>query len=307
MQDLENALADASTDCTRIENARAKVNLTLHVRSRRPDGYHEIESLAVFTEFGDLLRAVPSPSNTSELAMDGEFAGELDLLSHTQDNLVTRAQAALRRSSDKTSPPLQLSLTKRIPIAAGLGGGSADAAAVLRLLSRLWQLDLGNDRLERIGLELGADVPMCLSSRPVIARGIGERLSPVPTLPDVPLVLVNPRVPLSTAEVFGRLEGDDRTPMADLPTKFSSLIAFVIWLRQTRNDLMKPAKAVSPLVGRAVKALFSDPDCLFARMSGSGATAFGIFAKLSSAERAAERIRLQRPDWWVITTEAKGV
>jgi 4-diphosphocytidyl-2-C-methyl-D-erythritol kinase len=307
LQDLANAFADALTDGTRLETARAKVNLSLHVLSRRPDGYHNLESLAVFTEFGDVLSVVPSPGDQAGLTLNGEFADELDLLSPSPNNLVTRAEKALRRASRQRLQPVQLVLTKRIPIAAGLGGGSADAAAALRLLSRHWRFDPGKEKLERISLELGADVPMCLSSKPVIAHGVGERLTPVRSIPDLPLVLINPRIPLSTPEVFSRLETRDRSPMVPMPTRFGSLSAFVIWLRQTRNDLMTPANAANRMVERTVKTLSSDPDCLFARMSGSGATAFGIFAKPSHAERAAERIRVQRPNWWVVATEAKGI
>lgn len=289
-----------------MEIAAAKINLTLHVLSRRSDGYHNIETLCVFPHFGDLISAVAKSNGQTELTLDGEFAGELDLLSRPQDNLVLRATKALGRISGKRPPPVQLVLTKRIPIAAGLGGGSADAAATLRLLNRHWKLKLEADRLARIGLELGADVPMCLASRPVIATGIGDRLMPVPGIPNLPLVLVNPSIPLSTAAVYARWTDTERSPMRPMPTKFGSVIEFVIWLRQTRNDLSEPAKGVTGLAERAVKALSSDPDCLFARMSGSGATAFGIFAKMPNADRAAERIRLKRPNWWVVSTEAKG-
>lgn len=282
------------------------MNLTLHVLSRRGDGYHTIESLAVFPELADLVGAGPSPRGRTGLALDGEFADELDLLSPPPDNLVLRAAEVLSQAARKRLQPLHMTLTKRIPVAAGLGGGSADAAATLRLLNRLWELRLEDSELARIGLELGADVPMCIASRPVIASGIGERLMPAAGIPDLPLVLVNPRFPLSTASVFRELESAERSPMLPIQAKFGSVIAFVIWLRQTRNDLSEPARSVTRLAESAVKSLSSDPDCMFARMSGSGATAFGIFAKMSTAERAAERIRLKRPNWWVVATEAKG-
>lgn len=306
MDELADAVAQALTSGTGVETAPAKVNLTLHVLSRRGDGYHNIESLTVFPEFADLVSAVPSPRGQTDLTLDGEFAGELELLSRPRDNLVMRAAEALTRASGKRLRPVHLVLTKRIPIAAGLGGGSADAAATLRLLNRHWRLSLKDERLVKIGVDLGADVPMCLGSRPVIATGIGERMAPAVGIPNLPLVLVNPSIPLSTAAVFHQLESGERSPMPPMPTKFTSLFAFVIWLRQTRNDLSQPARAVTGLAERAVKALSSDPECLFARMSGSGATAFGIFAKLAHAERAAERIRLKRPNWWVVATEAKG-
>lgn len=306
MHDLADAVAQALASDIGVETARAKVNLTLHVLSRRADGYHNIESLAVFPELADLVSAAPSPNGRTDLTLEGEFAGELDLLSRPRDNLVLHAAEVLRRAARKRLQPLHFVLTKQIPIAAGLGGGSADAAATLRLLNRYWGVGLKDSELARIGLELGADVPMCVASKPVIATGVGERLSPLEGIPDLPLVLVNPRIPLSTASVFSALKSTERSPMLPIQAKFRSVIAFVIWLRQTRNDLSEPAKTVAGHAERAVKALSADPDCMFARMSGSGATAFGIFAKMSNAERAAERIRLKRPNWWVVATEAKG-
>ena len=306
MQELADAIAQTPTGDIDVETARAKVNLTLHVLSRRAGGYHTIESLAVFPDLADRVGAAPSPNGRTDLALDGEFAAELDLLSSPRDNLVLHAAEALRQAARKRLQPLHFALTKRIPIASGLGGGSADAAATLRLLNRHWGLRLKDSELARIGLELGADVPMCIASKPVVATGIGERLSPAASIPDLPLVLVNPRFPLSTASVFRELKGSERSPMLPIQAKFRSVIAFVIWLRQTRNDLSEPARSVTNLAERAVKALSSDPDCMFARMSGSGPTAFGIFAKMSNAERAAERIRQKRPHWWVVATEAKG-
>lgn len=306
MHDFADAVAQALSDGTGIEAAPAKINLTLHVLSRRSDGYHNIESLCVFSHFGDFVSAVPSPHSQTGLTLDGEFADEVDLLSRPRDNLVLKAGEALRLASGKKVRPVQVVLTKSIPIAAGLGGGSADAAATLRLLNRLWDLNLGEEPLARIALELGADVPMCLASRPVVATGIGERLSPAAGIPSLPLVLANPSIPLSTAAVFRQLESAERTPMPPMPTRFSSVIEFVIWLRQTRNDLSEPSKAVTGLTERVVKTLSADPQCLFARMSGSGATAFGIFAKMSDAERAAERIQVKRPEWWVTATETSA-
>lgn len=307
MDQLVDTIAQALSGGPGVEVAPAKINLALHVLSRRADGYHLIDSLAVFADFADLLSAVALPGERSELTLDGQFADELDLLSRPYDNLVMRAADSLRRLAGKRKlPSAHLVLTKRIPIAAGLGGGSADAAATLRLLNRYWALGLGNEKLAEAGLGLGADVPMCLSSKPLVARGIGERLTPVGGIPRLPLVLVNPSIPVSTARVYGRLEFGERTPLPPLPERFNSVIAFVIWLRQTRNDLRQPVKTITGLAERAEKALSADQECLFARMSGSGATAFGIFPKLSTAERAAERIRQKRPNWWVIATETTG-
>jgi len=306
LHDFANAADQAPTAGTTVEIAPAKVNLSLHVLSRRLDGYHDIESLSVFPEFGDLVSAVASPNGQTGLTLDGEFADQLNRHSRPRDNLVTRAEDALLRVSGKRLRPVHLALTKRIPIAAGLGGGSADAAATLRLLNRIWGLKLSDDRLAVIGLELGADVPMCVASRPVVATGKGERLTPATGIPPLPLVLVNPGIPVSTPAVFSQIEEAERPPMHPLPARFDSVIDFVVWLRQTRNDLSEPTKTVTGLAEQAVNTLSSDSDCLFARMSGSGPQAFGIFAKVSNAERAVEKIRRQRPNWWVIATEARG-
>ena len=308
MRELIDAIEQAvCSDSSYIETAPAKINLALHVLAPRPDGYHAIDSLVVFAEFADLLSAIPSSNGHFELILDGHFGAELDLLTRPFDNLTARAAEALFGSTkERQLPAARLVLTKRIPIAAGLGGGSADAAAALRLLNRYWQLDLSDAQLQEIGLDLGADVPMCVVSRPVVAGGIGEQLSQARGIPSLPVVLVNPSIPVSTASVFARLDPAERAPLPPLPGSFGSVIAFVIWLRQTRNDLSEPAKEITGLADAAVKALSNDPGCLFARMSGSGATAFGIFPKLTTAERAAERIRNERPNWWVVATETTG-
>ena len=223
------------------------------------------------------------------------------------ENLVLRAARALANESrDHELSSTELVLTKNIPVAAGLGGGSADAAATLRLLNRHWELGLENERLAAIGATLGADVPMCLFSRPAIARGIGDQLSAANGLPRLPIVLVSPDVALSTADVYGRLEARERSPLPPLPSRFESIGAFATWLRETRNDLAGPAGSFTGLVETATTALSSDPDCLFARMSGSGASVFGIFATSSSARRAESRILSLQPDWWVKAVETIG-
>lgn len=305
MRELEEAVARAVFgEPSGVENAPAKINLALHVLSRRNDGFHLIDSLVVFTEFADQLSVTASPNDHLELALDGPFARELDLLNRSNENLVLRsAEALLNQKNKRKNRSAQINLTKHIPIAAGLGGGSADAACALRLLNRHWELDLSDQKLADISLDLGADVPMCLKSKPVIASGIGERLTPANEIPSLPLVLVNPSIPVSTAEVYARLENAERSALPPLPERFSSMMSFVIWLRKTRNDLSESARKMTGLAEEAVNALLSDPDCVFAQMSGSGATAFGIFPKLSVAERLAKKIRQERPNWWVCETE----
>lgn len=295
---VEEALA---ADSVPTDLAGAKINLALHVLGRRADGYHLIETLVTFADYGDVVGARPAPGGHMRLAVNGPLAAALDKTGEG-DNLVMRAASALMHAAGARArlQPMALSLLKRLPVAAGLGGGSADAAATLRLLNRLWKLHFSDAKLTEIGLSLGADVPMCLQSRPLLARGIGERITPVIGMPALPIVLVKPRVALSTAAVFARLEPDERTPLPPLPARFRNLLEVIFWLRQARNDLAGPAALVSKTAATPAKMLMRDPDCLFARMSGSGAAAFGIFASMQAAERAAARIGERKPAWWII-------
>ena len=283
------------------ELAGAKINLALHVGGRRSDGYRLIESLVAFADYGDVVTATPSSTGHADLMVRGPFAKALTEATHPGDNLALRAaEALLRAAGDRRVPPTRLTLTKRLPVAAGLGGGPADAAAVLRLLDRQWRLGLGPDKLAGIGLGLGADVPMCLVSRPLLAEGIGERITAVPGIPRLPIVLARPPVAVSTASVFAALDGAERPGLPPLPKRIATLIDLVFWLRRTRNDLSEAAAVVSKRAGAAARALARDPDCLFARMSGSGAAAFGIFASYAAAERAAARLSAAKPEWWVV-------
>ena len=290
-----------------MEVARVKINLALHVLGRRTDGYHLIDSLVVFAEAGDTITATPRDESLVTLAVEGQFADELTATTAARDNLVMRAADELIHTHPRTPiKGVRLNLNKRVPIAAGLGGGSADAAATLRLLDRYWGWKTSRKRLAEIGLHLGADVPACLVSRPLKMEGIGEKLSPAAGIPALPVILVNPGVPVTTREAFRRLDGGERTPVWPLPGGFATVIEFVQWLRMSRNDLFEPAKAVAPVVARVVKAVAGDQECLFARMSGSGATVFGIFNTAAAAGRAAKRLGAAHPSWWVAVTTTGG-
>jgi 4-diphosphocytidyl-2-C-methyl-D-erythritol kinase len=292
---------------SKVENARAKINLALHVLGRRADGLHLIDSLVVFANIADTLRALPSDETGVTLALDGPFAGDLAAAGRADDNLVMRAVDELIAAfPPKAIPGIRLQLTKRLPIASGLGGGSADAAATLRLLDRVWGLRAGGKGLAVIGMKLGADVPLCLVSRPLQAEGIGERIRLAKGIPALALLLINPGVAVETRNVFRRLVPAERTPMWPLPERFATVIEFAQWLRMTRNDLFDPAKAEAKIIGTVVKALSADPECLLARMTGSGATVFGIFNSSAAAGRAAARIHAARPQWWVAVTETAG-
>jgi 4-diphosphocytidyl-2-C-methyl-D-erythritol kinase len=283
--------------------APAKINLALHVTGRRGDGYHLLESLVVFTRFGDRVEIEPADSDRFSIA--GRYATSVPI---DDSNLVVKAREALRsRAGQQSTPPVAIRLEKNLPVASGVGGGSSDAAAALRGLVRTWELDIGEAELVRIGLSLGADVPMCLSARPLVARGVGDELSPVPDFSALGLVLVNPGTPVSTADVFAALSHRDNEPLPPLPRRidFHSLRN---WLEVTRNDLEPAALALQPAIGRALSWL-DKAGSGFSRMSGSGATCFGLFETGNVAKRAAASIRSHYPEMFVAATRslASGV
>jgi 4-diphosphocytidyl-2-C-methyl-D-erythritol kinase len=267
------------------EAARAKVNLYLHVVGRRADGYHLLDSLAVFAQAGDRLTA--EPADAVSLAVDGPFGAGL---SDDADNLVLRAAKALGVGRGAA-----LRLTKMLPVASGIGGGSADAAAALRLLPRLWGLAISPGRLAEIAATLGADVPVCVESRAARMGGVGEVLTAAPALPPFGLLLVNPGVAVATADVFRARRGGDSAP-AVLPAAWADAAAMAADLAALRNDLEAPARALCPAIGDVLAAIGAAPGCLLARMSGSGATCFGLFARDAAARAAAEAVA--RPGWW---------
>ncbi len=264
--------ANAATE----EAARAKVNLFLHVLGRRPDGYHVLDSLAVFPPVADTLRVEPADELRLEIA--GPFAAAL---TGEADNLVLRAARALAEAGG-TTRGAALRLEKHLPVASGIGGGSADAAAALRLLDRFWGLGLPAPELAGIALGLGADVPVCLPSEPARMGGIGELIGIAPVLPRCGLVLVNPGVPVSTAAVF-RDRGETYSEPATLPARWADAAALAADLAGLSNDLEAAAIRLCPPVEAALDWLRTQPGCRFARMSGSGATCFGLFDTAADA------------------------
>lgn len=272
--------------------APAKLNLYLHVIGRRPDGYHLLDSLVAFADCGDVVYA--SEALELSLTIGGPFAAGL---AAEPDNLVLRAARAL---AAETGVPARarLALEKHLPVASGIGGGSADAAATLRLLCRLWGVVPAPATLDRIALALGADVPVCLRCQPSRIGGVGEILDPAPALPACFVLLVNPGVAVPTAAVFrGRAPGFSAS--ARLPEAWPDAAAMAADLAPLGNDLEAPALALCPAIGEVLAAIATHPDCLLARMSGSGATCFGLFATRAAAERAAGTTA--RPGWWVAT------
>lgn len=268
------------------EPAPAKVNLFLRVTGRRADGYHELESLAVFAGAADLVCATPSDSLTLELI--GPFAPGLGA---GGDNLVLRAARALGEQAGRP-PTAGLLLEKNLPVASGIGGGSADAAATLRVLARLWRLGAISPSL---ALQLGADVPVCIESHPALMRGVGEALSASPVLPEYGLALVNPGVGVATADVFRARQGAFSVP-AVLPASWADAAAMARDVAALGNDLQTPAMVICPAIGEVLAALRALPGCLLAQMSGSGATCFGIFRTPAAAEAAWALSR--QPGWW---------
>lgn len=272
--------------------APAKINLYLNVTGRRADGYHLLDSLVAFAVVHDIVVAEKAAALT--LAVTGPFAGAL---SAEPDNLVLRAARALADAAG-VQPGAALRLVKRLPVASGIGGGSADAAAALLAASELWGLAREPQALARIGLTLGADVPVCLAGKAAQVGGIGEKIDPAPALPRAPLVLVNPRVPLSTPSVFKARSGpfSQPAPLTDAPRDARDLAEA---LAARRNDLTPAALGLVPEIADVLAALEVQRGCLLARMSGSGATCFALFARADEAGGAAAAIRAAKPGWWV--------
>ena len=278
-----------------IEKAFAKVNLTLRVLGRRADGYHELESLVAFADLADRLELEPGEGATLEIA--GPFAGACGPLS---ENLVLKAVSALRHRKGRLQAG-HFRLEKNLPVAAGIGGGSADAAAALRLLARANGMAGDDARLASAALEVGADVPVCLASKPCIMRGVGDLLSDPYGLPALPAVLVNPGVPLATREVFAGFFGapGSKKYLANVPITFDGMIGF---LNEHGNDLTQAAIACAPAITDVLMALRALPGVQLVRMSGSGPTCFGLFRSPGEADAAARRLKIERKEWWVCAT-----
>lgn len=264
------------------ERGYAKVNLTLHVTDQRGDGYHLLDSLVVFARVYDEIRV--EPADRLSLEIDGPYAAGLA----GSDNLVMRAARLLAPNRGAA-----IRLTKNLPIASGMGGGSADAAATLRALARMWGLALPD--MAAVA-SLGADVPVCLASRAVRMRGIGEVILNLPPLPALDIVLVNAGVAVPTPQVFKALTQKTNPPMADMLPNWPDAATFCNWLAAQRNDLQAPAASIAPEITETL-GLLRATGCLFAGMSGSGATCFGLYAP-DQAERAASSIAQLRPEWW---------
>ncbi|WHA40689.1 4-(cytidine 5'-diphospho)-2-C-methyl-D-erythritol kinase [Agrobacterium larrymoorei] len=279
-----------------IEAAPAKINLALHVTGQREDGYHLLEMLVTFTEAGDVLRV--TDADADRFSISGPFAQVLKD-ADPDSNLVLKARDLLRahlQEGGTATPPVSIHLEKNLPIASGIGGGSADAAAILRGLMRHWNVQVYSDSLSEMALKLGADVPMCLASTPLIARGIGEELTLLPNFPKLSLVMVNPLQAVSTPAIFRLLESKNNAPLPALADD-----DWLSMLGALRNDLQPPAMRLLPQI-QDVLSLLEANGAEFVRMSGSGATCFGLFPSWEQAQAAAARLREQQPEWYVQET-----
>ncbi|MBR0757326.1 4-(cytidine 5'-diphospho)-2-C-methyl-D-erythritol kinase [Bradyrhizobium jicamae] len=286
-----------------VEEGRAKVNLTLRVVGRRVDGYHDLESVVAFADCADRLTL--EPGDTLSLSMTGPLA---EACGETSDNLVLKAARLLGEQVADLRVG-HFTLEKVLPVAAGIGGGSADAAAALRLLARLNELSLDDDRIRDVALKTGADVPVCLASHACDMTGVGENLLPL-ALPQLPCVLVNPRVPVATKNVFkalGLRNGELLTGVVDVmmrssaawPEEGDAVADWIDALAGGTNDLEAPAARIEPVISDVLSALRNAKGVRLVRMSGSGATCFAIFATDADAQAAGEKLRSAQPGWWV--------
>ncbi len=285
-----------------IKNAPAKINLALHVTGQRSDGYHLLDSIVVFANTLDASDTIiASPSQKDGFGIDGEFA-ELLTLDHA--NLAIKARDYLRKQAithNLPAPAVHISLTKRLPIASGIGGGSSNAATTIKVLQDIWHIPFSKEfiRASEIASTLGADVPICLYGKPLRATGIGDHISKLEHVPALHMVLVNCGAQIATPTVFQSLEEKHNPALYDLPDHADD---FIQWLKErTRNDLLPPALEHCSEIHTQLHALESE-GAIMAQMSGSGATCFGIFPSALKAVNAAATIKKNQPEWWVVST-----
>ena len=281
--------------------APAKVNLSLEILGRRADGYHELASLVAFADAGDTLHLSLGTDRDITLATTGPFASAID-----GDNLILRA-ARLFLDHAPQACGGNFVLDKRLPVASGIGGGSSDAAAAIRLMARANAWGAPDCRAALIPAlsRLGADIPVCLDPRAAWMQGIGERIAPLETCPALPAVLVNPGIPLATRDVFAALNAPalvESGTRVDTPRRFASADELVGFLRGHPNDLERPARRLAPAIAEALGALAASAGCAIARLSGSGPTCFGLFTSVDAAGQAADALAASHPEWWVMPT-----
>ena len=287
--------------------APAKVNLFLHVGPVDGAGMHPVASLMAFADVGDALTIAGAGPGVAELVVDGPFAAEL-AATPTDDNLVLRAARALLQAAGRSPGGFRLRLTKRLPVAAGLGGGSADAGAALHLVRDLLAPDLREDALLAVAASLGADGPACLRAAPVVGTGYGEVLAPAPALPELHAVLVNPRVACPTGAVYRAYDAGPAAcaELPPLPTAWKTLDDLLPLLAAARNDLEPPAAHLVPAVAETLAVVRAQPGCRLGRLSGSGATVWALADGAAEARALAAAVQAERPSWWTAACRLGG-
>ncbi|MAZ76067.1 MAG: 4-(cytidine 5'-diphospho)-2-C-methyl-D-erythritol kinase [Micavibrio sp.] len=284
---------------TFIENAPAKINLYLHVTNKREDGYHNLDSLITFADFGDQITL--NTSKTLSLSIDGLFAKDLSIneqsLEYSSDNILVKTLWKIADYAHQT-PSFNITLTKNIPIGAGLGGGSADAAALARILCQLWDIDPSDKDFQEILFSIGADVPMCFASETCQIKNAGELIKKAPKLPSMNTVLVHPNSHCSTVKIF-KINKSYSPNTVSIPDVISNQEELLSFLKTTRNDLTNAALKNTPAIKEILNALNKQDGIALSRMSGSGSACFGIFKTQNNATNAAEIIKNLHPEWWV--------
>lgn len=279
--------------------APAKINLYLHVTGRRDDGYHLLDSLIAFADIGDQIRI--EPAQDFQFEINGDFAASFQAkdrdASPSSGNLVVQGAWALARAAQKT-PGVKAVLQKTLPLGAGLGGGSSDAAAMIWALCEYWDIPRNTAYLPELMTRLGADVPVCFLCQAARIRGIGDLLDPVPEIPEMPIILVHPAKPCITADIFMHYGGAFSEPLS-IPPHFGDHESFVAFLHGTRNDLYETACQAVPDIANVIHALEAQQGCAIARMSGSGSSCFGLFETQAQAENATAALQRDNPDWWI--------
>ena len=321
MSSLDHKTVSSSAGEVFTDTAWAKVNLSLKVLGKRADGYHELESLVVFAGYGDKLRLTVdeiAPLSALDFQVEGPEAQAIEgenLVENVSRHFLEWVSKEVALDFSMVSQAQLLSigklyLEKRLPVAAGLGGGSADAAAALRLISEAMKLrgvELGSIDLHKFALRFGADIPVCLNSVPSFMTGIGETVTPLAQFPKLGLLLVNPRVPVPTKQVFeelkaGSLLGDGRSNETLQKKSFHSITDVISYMKEFENDLLEPALKIAPKIGTVLSEIEKLEGCLISRLSGSGATCFGVFEAIEQVECAGEILKKHYPEWWIKAT-----
>ena len=270
-------------------NAKAKINLALHITAKLDNCYHQLETIVTFADFGDKISL--EPCETTKLKIKGEFAEKLG----ENNNIILDVVKRLEKHN-VNDLGAEITLYKSVPVAAGMGGGSSNAATTLLGLNELWGLKLQKDEIMRIAKELGADVPMCIIEKPLLAKGIGDEIQEMPNMPKLHIVMVNPNVELKSKIVFDKLQKTDNEPLPELPTNDNTK-EWIEWLQMCRNDMQDTAMQLVPEIGTCINVLEKNGAEL-ARMTGAGASVFGLYTSEQSAQNAEKEIKIKYPNWW---------